>query len=395
MKKLISWMVIPCILAAMAACSTPGDQPVKGQGETMAAYTMVAVLTQSAYETVAAKLTEVSALVTPQPGNANSPEPGISQTPPAGTPKPQVILTPFPAGTYVPPSGTACNMAQYVRDVTVPDGTGFNAGQKFTKTWRVKNVGSCTWNTGYKVIYSGGADIGTSREVPLTVTVLPGDETDISVNMVSPNLAGVYNSYWQFQSQDNQVFGIGPKAAGVLYVQINVGSGYSHANTAFYLGSSACSAGWFTNNGILSCPSTLDSTKGGVSPVTSVVIEGGYKKSLPAIIMLPPDGKGGTVSGQFPSYQVQPGDHFKATIGCVDGYPKCVVTFQLSYIAQDKTAHSLGSWGQTEDAYVDQLDFDLSSQAGTTIQMILTVTNSDGSNLDDHAVWVNPVIQPN
>jgi hypothetical protein len=399
MKKISYFMMIPWILIIMSSC-TPGDEAIKGRGETQAAYTMVAVLTQSGYETVAAKLTEVSALVTPQPSNTGTPNsvttPDLSQTAPAVTPKAPAAITPLAtSATFVPAAGTPCNRVQYIKDVTVPDGTGFNANQQFTKTWRVKNVGSCTWTNGYKVIYSGGADIGSAREIPLSINVPPGNEVDISVNMTSPNLAGTYNSYWQFQSADNQVFGIGPTAKDVLYVQIKVGSGYSHANTAYYMGPAACSAGWFSNKGAISCPSTLDAVNGGVVELSTIVVESGGKRDLPAIVILPPDGKDGRISGQFPSYQVQPGDHFKAQIGCVDGFPKCNVLFQLSYVGEDKVAHSLGSWGQTEDAYIDQLDFDLSAQAGTTIQMIFTVSNNDGSNEDDHAFWLNPIIQPN
>ena len=399
MKTTIRWAAMLCVLAGLVGCS-PANEAPQGRGETLAAYTMVAVLTQSVYETVAAKLTEVSALVTPQPDNADTPiigaTPDLSQTPLAQTPKVPFVISTAPASkvTYVPGAGTACNIAQFVKDVTVPDLTGFNANQQFTKTWRVKNIGTCTWTSAYKIIYAGGADIGSAREIPLTINVPPGNEVDISVNMTAPNLAGTYNSYWEFQSNDNQVFGIGPKAQSVLYAKIQVGSGNFKSNTAYYLGPNACSAGWFTNLGQIACPSTLDATRGGISKLDSIVIESGSKKNLPAIVMLPPDGKGGLISGQFPAYQVQPNDHFTAGIGCVDGYPKCNVIFQLSYIGEDNVAHSLGSWGQTEDAYVDYLDFDLSPQAGTTIQMIFSVSNNGGSNEDDHAFWLNPVIQP-
>ena len=57
----------------------------------MAAYTMAAVLTQSAYETVAAKLTEVSAQLTPQPNPSESP---LESTTPDAAQTPLVISTP-------------------------------------------------------------------------------------------------------------------------------------------------------------------------------------------------------------------------------------------------------------------------------------------------------------
>ena len=110
-------------------------------------------------------------------------------------------------------------------------------------------------------------------------------------------------------------------------------------------------AGWFSPNGVLSCPSTLNATTGGVSKVDNITIEGGINQNLPAIIMMPTSGKDGKISGQFPAYQVQSNAHFRTTIGCQDGYPQCNIIFQISYVGDDGAAHSLGSWGHTLDGY--------------------------------------------
>src|SRR5512140_3570859 len=46
-------------------------------------------------------------------------------------------LTPTPAG--------ACtDKASFVEDVTIPDYTHLDPRETFTKTWRIKNVGTCT-----------------------------------------------------------------------------------------------------------------------------------------------------------------------------------------------------------------------------------------------------------
>ncbi|HGJ66308.1 TPA: hypothetical protein ENS27_13160, partial [bacterium] len=42
-----------------------------------------------------------------------------------------------------------CNWAGFVADVTVPDGTSFAPGAAFIKTWRLKNIGTCTWTGKY------------------------------------------------------------------------------------------------------------------------------------------------------------------------------------------------------------------------------------------------------
>jgi len=51
---------------------------------------------------------------------------------------------------------SACDAAKFVSDLTVPDGTNFASGAAFTKTWRLQNVGTCTWGTSYRLVFSGG-----------------------------------------------------------------------------------------------------------------------------------------------------------------------------------------------------------------------------------------------
>src|SRR5690349_5782138 len=46
-----------------------------------------------------------------------------------------------------------CDKVQFVADVTVPDGTNFPPKATFTKTWRLKNIGSCTWTTSYQIVF--------------------------------------------------------------------------------------------------------------------------------------------------------------------------------------------------------------------------------------------------
>ena len=41
-------------------------------------------------------------------------------------------------------------------DVNVPDNTTMSPGQDFIKTWKIKNIGTCTWGEGYKLIFSYG-----------------------------------------------------------------------------------------------------------------------------------------------------------------------------------------------------------------------------------------------
>ncbi len=47
------------------------------------------------------------------------------------------------------------DQAVFIKDVNVPDGTFYNPGAKFTKTWQVKNSGTCTWS-GYNLVFEQG-----------------------------------------------------------------------------------------------------------------------------------------------------------------------------------------------------------------------------------------------
>ena len=43
---------------------------------------------------------------------------------------------------------------------TIPDGTIYAPGQKFTKTWEIKNTSNCSWNTSYKIVFWDGNTLG-------------------------------------------------------------------------------------------------------------------------------------------------------------------------------------------------------------------------------------------
>jgi hypothetical protein len=101
-----------------------------------------------------------------------------------------VILAQFvpAAGFAARPAAAAsyCDWAQFVADVTIPDGTSFAPGAAFTKTWRLKNIGTCAWNTSYALVYASGEKMGTTTVVNLPSSVAPGATIDLTVNMTAP-----------------------------------------------------------------------------------------------------------------------------------------------------------------------------------------------------------------
>src|ERR671924_1340934 len=78
---------------------------------------------------------------------------------------------------------TCTDRAQFVSDVTVPDGTRYDPGATFTKTWRLRNAGTCTWTTSYTMVFDSGTQMGSTTSVAMPSNVAPGQSIDLSVNM--------------------------------------------------------------------------------------------------------------------------------------------------------------------------------------------------------------------
>lgn len=173
----------------------------------------------SATETFPPTATEIPPTATASPTAA---APGADTATPAATTTPA-------AGSPVPP-GTAqsgVDKAEFVADVTVPDGTNFTPGEAFVKTWRIKNVGTNTWGADYLLVFAKGEQMGGPQTVALPGRVGPDETVEVSVNMTAPDRLGSYTGFWQFRTPAGQPFGIGSEANQPLYVQINVTPGAS------------------------------------------------------------------------------------------------------------------------------------------------------------------------
>jgi hypothetical protein len=152
-----------------------------------------AVYTQAA-QTVIAQLTLEAPTITPTPAFTNTPlataTPAISQ----------------PTLTKIPPTAASCANMTFVSDVTIPDGEKVSAGQEFTKTWRVKNSGTCTWTTDFKLAYVRG-DKMSGQNVPLAGAVPTGQTVDISITLKAPSKSGKVTGVWSLMDDKGAYFG--------------------------------------------------------------------------------------------------------------------------------------------------------------------------------------------
>jgi hypothetical protein len=93
-----------------------------------------------------------------------------------------------------------------LRDVTITDNTPMLPGQTFIKTWLVKNTGTCTWETGFKLVFTGGDAMGGATLV-MDKTVIPGAEVELSIAMTAPNKTGAVRGNWHMSTTTGTYFG--------------------------------------------------------------------------------------------------------------------------------------------------------------------------------------------
>ncbi len=120
----------------------------------------------------------------------------------------------MPPPPTITPAG--CDRATFVTDVTIPDGTTFTPGAAFTKTWRLKNSGSCTWTNAYKLMYYSGELMSAPTSINIPWNVYSGETVDLTVNMVAPTAPGQYRGFWILTNANGTIFGIGTNASKSL-----------------------------------------------------------------------------------------------------------------------------------------------------------------------------------
>jgi hypothetical protein len=143
---------------------------------------------------------------------------GLTQTA-AALPTNTPTLTPTitPTSTLIPsftPQATAvqflptssCYSLSFVKDVTIPDNTKLKPEQEFTKTWRVKNSGTCIWEEGFSFRYFSGNKMDGTAYV-LTKDINSGAELDISIMMTAPKIEGFYTGNWRMADDAGILFG--------------------------------------------------------------------------------------------------------------------------------------------------------------------------------------------
>jgi len=301
-----------------------------------------------------------------------------------------LMLAIVPSATQSAQAAT-CYWAQFVADVTVPDGTNYAPNTAFTKTWRLKNIGTCAWNSNdVSLIFASGEQMGAPASSALPVTVNPGQTVDITVNMTAPSVAKNYFGFYKFKSAQGGEFGIGSNANKSFWVEINV---TASAGTGFDFTEKAAEAKWTSGNGTnaLTFPGTDGSANGFALKKDKPKLENGAELAQAGLLFVPNNVNNGDIQAEYKPFKVQTGDQFQATIGCEYGATTCYVAYRLDYKIGSGAVKTFWTFREKYEGLSYNVKLNLNSFAGQDVTFIL-VTSAYGSPSGDRAMWVAPII---
>lgn len=275
----------------------------------------------------------------------------------------------------------------------MPDNTVFLPGSSFTKIWRLKNIGTCTWSTNYQVIFVSGHQLGGQNLTALPAAIRPGQTVDIALNFTAPIILGDYRGNWQIRNEKGELFGTSSSANQPFWVSIKVQSP-AVTGIVYNFYDTACAAHWFSNAGTLDCPGTNNNRNGFVLKQTTARLEDGRTLPRPSLLTAPQNTFNGYIRAVYPSFKVQNGDRLLTIVGCENRATSCGVLMRIDYQLSDGLVRDFWAFGEQYDGSTFAVELDLSPLAGQDVKFVLTIL-SLGDASRDRALWVEPRIVRN
>ncbi len=105
-----------------------------------------------------------------------------ADTQPVPTPVPTLAPS-VPTPTFVPTPAGCVDGMQFISDLSFSDGNGtfypdVNPNQSFQKGWRIRNTGTCTWNSTYSLRFVSGTQMN-GQNTAVQGNVAPGQNYDM------------------------------------------------------------------------------------------------------------------------------------------------------------------------------------------------------------------------
>lgn len=96
------------------------------------------------------------------------------------------------------------DISEFVRDVTIPDGTIMQRGEEFTKVWEIRNAGNVAWKS--RCLMRLGACSGPALMTSLARVKIPrtnpGESIEVSVKLKAPEVATTTTAIWKMTFDD-------------------------------------------------------------------------------------------------------------------------------------------------------------------------------------------------
>jgi hypothetical protein len=192
-RQFVILILAAAILAGVSGCSTATPTPTPTMDVnpiyTQAAGTFTANLTQSAALTPSA---------TPSPVPSDTPAPSPT---PAATDTPAASATPAPSATPT----ELPDMVQVVSQNPADDSF-IAPGSNFSITWTLKNTGTTTWTSTYRLRFYSGEQMGGRSSYALGKVVPPNGTVDITLNLTAPSTPGRIQTQWALTNADGNNF---------------------------------------------------------------------------------------------------------------------------------------------------------------------------------------------
>lgn len=377
------WFMLAAVLL-FSACqpaanlSTPTDPLDSVRTEvalTIEAMTTDIVATDQAAQTQTA-LAFVPSPVPPTP--EPSPAPTLSLPPDPAVPTAAPLQTPAPPGS--------CDQAAFV-DETIPDGSQFPPGTTFTKTWTLRNAGSCTWNADYDVVFSSGNRMNAPDVLPLAKeSIPPGSSVTITIPFTSPLDGGSYRADFKLRNADGVLFSF-KDPSQTFWVEIQVMTG------KIDLVAMACSIRWNNASAELPCPGLPTDSRGFAYTDFAPELETGAKDNEPALWLGLQQIQDGILRGTLPVMLIPENAKFSTILGCASDQKSCDITLRLSYQEGNNPLVEIARWQKVHDRKLLSIKQDLSSLSGKSVRIILQL-EANGSPQGDIIHLLAPVIAP-
>ena len=390
LKNRFKLMIVLAFMLLSVACGktteaipTPAEQ--FGLNQTSSAATIEAMTTSIvATDLISQQLTaEALALATPTPSPIPSRTPILPT--PSETPVPTAQTMP-PSPTLLPVQDSNCNLASFIEE-SIPDGSQFFPGTAFTKTWTLKNIGSCTWTEDYSLVFVSGSQLSTTTSIPISSSqVAPGQNVTITLPLNAPLSAGTYRSDFKLRSAEGVLFAFrNPETTFWLEIQVR-GDNINLADTY-------CSATWESPIGQLHCPGQPGDRAGFVYSDNRPILENGYEDDETALWMGLFNANDAYLKGSYPAMNIPEGAKFSAILGCRPGKTTCEVEFSINYLDSNGELEQIAKWDEAYDEKYQLLTADLSEIGGRQLRIVLLL-KAKGSPAGDEVHLLGPKIQP-